>query len=230
MSKDVRVGFLGKVPSHGDFIARNLSRDMETEILTWAQAGLEYSKTVLRQSFLEKFLVAPVWRGYLSSTLFGNSYVFVWIPSVDKVGRYFPFLILCKVSKQLDPFETSCEKWFSLAEDLALSVLDEKFRIDPFLEQVRDLGYPLCEKKTLRSPNVEHSCSITEAQNMPIEVQSDCGTYTLQANLNRLLLGRLYDGYCQLWTQGGDHKTPTMLINSELPRGAQFVKLIADCE
>ena len=78
----------GKLPSHGDFIARGLSA---TEISAWDDAlatSLEAARREFGEDFERRYAQAPPWRFFVEV---GHSWMAGAIaPSVDKVGRLFP--------------------------------------------------------------------------------------------------------------------------------------------
>jgi type VI secretion system protein ImpM len=89
-----RPGFYGKLPSRGDFVRENLPRDFAHSWDTWWQRGLAETQRRPQDQWLDAWLEAPVWRFVLPPGLCGASGVLgLWMPSVDKAGRYFPLTI-----------------------------------------------------------------------------------------------------------------------------------------
>jgi type VI secretion system protein ImpM len=84
----------GKLPAAGDFLVRGLQRDVQQAIDDWLACGM----LALQQAaddWLERYLVAPVWTfvapaGRLSAEAVAGALM----PSVDRVGRYFPLIVL----------------------------------------------------------------------------------------------------------------------------------------
>lgn len=101
-----RLGFFGKLPSHGDFIRWGLSRTFVSAWDAWLQ-------TVWSSSADEAPIAHPARRScrfFLGSGLCGPSAVSgVLLPSADKVGRRFPLLVAVEGSHAdailLDEFE-----------------------------------------------------------------------------------------------------------------------------
>ena len=94
LAQDARAGFFGKMPARGDFLRENLPRDFTDSWDGWWQRGLVETQASAGNAWLEAWLEAPVWRFVLPPGLCGRQGVLgVWLPSVDKSGRYFPLTI-----------------------------------------------------------------------------------------------------------------------------------------
>ncbi len=85
------AGFYGKLPARGDFVRAGLPRDFTDPWDGWMQSVMTASRTLLGEAWLPAFLEAPVWRFALSAGLCGERAALgLFLPSVDKAGRYFP--------------------------------------------------------------------------------------------------------------------------------------------
>lgn len=86
------TGWYGKLPGLGDFVQGRLPADFVARWDTWLQEGITDSKAVLRETWLDSYLTAHIWHFVLMpGVLNGQCWAGVWMPSVNKVGRYFPF-------------------------------------------------------------------------------------------------------------------------------------------
>src|SRR5690606_10627892 len=84
-------GFYGKLPSRGDFVSRRLAQDFVGHWDAWLQQGLAASQAALGERWLDVYLTSPIWRFAVAPGLIAEAgYVGVLVPSVDRVGRYFP--------------------------------------------------------------------------------------------------------------------------------------------
>jgi type VI secretion system protein ImpM len=95
VSAVVVPGWYGKLPSLGDFASRRLPPLFVEPWDRWLAAGLA-SWRERDEGWLEAFLAAPTWRFALGAGLpFEQSpgYAGVLMPSVDRVGRYFPLTV-----------------------------------------------------------------------------------------------------------------------------------------
>jgi len=118
-------GFSGKVPARGDFVHAGLPRDFNDPWHDWQSAVIAGSRTLMGEAWLEAFLEAPVWRFVLPSHLCGpRAVVGLIMPSVDKVGRYFP-LTFAALADAGTPDAAEWSGWLDAAEDLGRAALDE---------------------------------------------------------------------------------------------------------
>jgi type VI secretion system protein ImpM len=117
-------GFYGKSPARGDFLSRRITSGFATQWDMWLQSIVSASQALLGDDWLPAWLEAPVWHFALGSSIAGpGPAVGVLIPSVDRVGRHFPFTILgeCQAGGM------ARDVWASRAEALALSALEDGF-------------------------------------------------------------------------------------------------------
>ena len=89
---EILRGFTGKIPVRGDFVHAGLPRDFADRWHDWqSRAVIAGSRTLMGDAWLDAFLEAPVWRFVLPPGICGaRAAVGLIMPSVDKVGRYFP--------------------------------------------------------------------------------------------------------------------------------------------
>ena len=121
---EVTPGWYGKLPGFGDFAGRRLDDAFVGDWDRWLQQGL----TRLRQSgdyWLDNYLSSPVWRFALGAQVVGcQRWLGILMPSVDRVGRYFPLSILqpYRANEPPDP-----QNWWLRAEGVALRALEQNF-------------------------------------------------------------------------------------------------------
>lgn len=88
------TGWYGKLPGLGDFVQGRLPGDFVARWDAWLQEGITDSKAALGETWLDSYLTAHIWHFVLMpGVLDGQCWAGVWMPSVDKVGRYFPFTL-----------------------------------------------------------------------------------------------------------------------------------------
>ncbi len=96
------AGFCGKIPARGDFVRAGLPRSFTDPWDDWMQRALAASREQLGEAWSPAWLEAPVWRFALMPGLCGPAAVIgLWLPSVDRAGRYFP-LTLTAVAAAVD--------------------------------------------------------------------------------------------------------------------------------
>jgi type VI secretion system protein ImpM len=124
-------GWYGKLPSLGDFASRRLPPLFVEQWDRWLSAGLAH----WRQSddnWLEAFLAAPTWRFAVGAGIpFKQSpgYAGVLMPSVDRVGRYFPLTVV----RPRAPTETCIPvAWLRALEGLAVTALNDDWTAERF--------------------------------------------------------------------------------------------------
>lgn len=129
------LGFYGKLASRGDFISRNLAPGFIQPWDAWLAQSMQACQQRLGDDWLSAYLVSPLWRFALAAGVCGpNAVVGVLMPSIDKVGRYFPLT----VAQTLEPGESiahlagDAQEWFGTVENLMLSTLDPAVRLGMF--------------------------------------------------------------------------------------------------
>jgi type VI secretion system protein ImpM len=125
-------GFYGKIPVRGDFVVRNLTPRFIEIWDKWLQSALSASKEQLGAQWLEIYLTSPIWRFMLSPGICGsNPWAGILMPSVDKVGRYFPLTIAVAIDPALSLTEQfiGAADWFKRMEQLALSALEDNLEL-----------------------------------------------------------------------------------------------------
>lgn len=129
-----RSGYFGKVPTQGDFIARGLPRPLVDALDHWLRACVRESQRQMGQRWLDAFLVAPIWRFALPPGVAGADAVLgVMMPSVDRIGRYFPLIIAATPkAASMEGNSPPVEAWCAAAEQLALSTLEPSFSMAEF--------------------------------------------------------------------------------------------------
>jgi type VI secretion system protein ImpM len=89
-SEGFAVGWYGKIPGTGDFIARRVPASFSEPWDRWLQDAIEGSQQRLGAGWRDAFLSMPAWRFALGPGVLGASaWAGLMVPSVDAVGRYF---------------------------------------------------------------------------------------------------------------------------------------------
>ena len=121
------VGWYGKIPGTGDFIARRLPASFSESWDRWLQAAMEGSRERLGARWRDSFLSMPAWRFLLAPGMVTtDAWAGLMLPSVDAVGRYFPLTVASPLpSESLDLVGTllAAEPWFGEIESIALSAI-----------------------------------------------------------------------------------------------------------
>jgi type VI secretion system protein ImpM len=124
---DAATGFYGKIPARGDFVCVGLPRGFVDPWHAWIERMLVASRAELGEEWQPAWLEAPVWRFALPSGLCGpNPAAGLWLPSVDRVGRYFP-LTFAVVARSRDLIELIRDAggFFHIAEEAGRAALED---------------------------------------------------------------------------------------------------------
>jgi type VI secretion system protein ImpM len=121
------AGWYGKLPTLGDFAQRRLPHAFVEGWDGWLQQCLQASRTALGPGWLEHYLSAPAWRFVLLPGVIGaEPWAGVLLPSVDRVGRYFPLTVCSRlpVCAPLGSSLAALECWLEELATCALLGLD----------------------------------------------------------------------------------------------------------
>lgn len=90
----MRIVLFGKLPSHGDFVARNLGAEARAAWDGWLSEGMAGARAALGEAFDAAYETAPPWRFVTGPGPFGETWrAGTLTPSVDAVGRRFPVVL-----------------------------------------------------------------------------------------------------------------------------------------
>jgi type VI secretion system protein ImpM len=140
------AGLYGKLPARGDFVSRRLDSQFIEAWDAWLQRALSASREALGPRWLECFLSAPVWRFLVPAGMFSaTGWVGLIVPSVDRVGRYFPLTIAAPVPEDGIDAPSSLSNalgWLDSIEALALEALAPELDFDAFDRRLAELTPP----------------------------------------------------------------------------------------
>ncbi len=214
-------GYYGKIPATGDFIKYNLTRAFVEPWDDWLQESLSYSRKQMADKWLDAYLTSPIYRFVLTPGICGeNAWQGVIIPSVDRVGRYFPMTICAPLDATENPFHHILHEndWFSRAESLILSVLENGVSVDALNQSMQTLDtLNLSSNSTsdlLRSLGSNLGDSLAIRESLP---EGDEGMRSICSSLLNSVL--LETGFAySLWrTTGSEKLAPSLLLAQGLP-------------
>lgn len=146
------LGFYGKLASRGDFVSRALPQSFIGPWDSWLAAGLLASQNSLGAGWLNAYLVSPLWRFVLAPGVCGpDAAAGVVMPSIDRVGRYFPLAVVALLDHNTNPASLvgGPDAWFEQVEALLLGTLDSGATFEGFNERLDRLGVPTTEPRAL---------------------------------------------------------------------------------
>jgi len=219
MDMGQQCGVYGKLPMHGDFVHRNLPAEFIKTWDEWLQLYVASSKEQMGDEWLDIYLTSPIWRFVLSSGVIDQQHwAGIMLPSVDQVGRYYPFSIIMPLDPKLNPFEfiSFHTRWFEDIEELALQALEEQFSIDDLVDKVNNINVEF----TLSYIKTGQSFDAGSIQmNIEFDEQSPLSVYA--CFLDSIMLKAL--NCYSIWTTRGSEKIKPCLMNvKNLPVAGQL--------
>lgn len=149
MNSSLAAGWYGKLPSLGDFAQRRLDPGFIEAWDHWLAEELAAWREREPEEWLRRYLASPSWRFLIApGTLPGPAGRLAWagalMPSVDRVGRYFPLtLVMPLPALPADDAEAGALLcWLQQLDDLALDALDEEWNAEQLEAELQRLGSP----------------------------------------------------------------------------------------
>jgi type VI secretion system protein ImpM len=125
---------VGKLPSHGDFVARGVDARERHAIDAWLTASMAHAREQLGASFEEAFDCAPPWQFAWHDQRWTAG---VLAPSVDSAGRRFPLLV---ARKNLDDRQVRAAA--TLCEEAAANAISKPWKADELASAVESADLP----------------------------------------------------------------------------------------
>ena len=234
MTADAPVGFFGKLPCRGDFLQRRVRQEFVDVWDAWLQRCLAESARQMQDRWLEAYLTSPVWRFVVSPGICGDgAYGGVMVPSVDRVGRYFPLTIVTSWEPEDSALAVACgaHAWFDRAEELALDAPDAS-DFDVFDASVAQLpalanAQNAAETVALRD-HLSRADLSSEKPGLRVPLQS---VHSLQRAVNLLAareLERTLQPLSLWWSDGSKDTEPTWVCQRGLPPPEGFARMLSE--
>lgn len=233
---EVSVGFYGKLPSHGDFLHHQLPGRFVDGWDGWLQRSLVASRASLNDRWLPTYLTSPAWRFALAPEVIDDhAWAGVLLPSVDRVGRYFPFT----VAVALPPLSAlvaagALQDWLETVETLALDALEsEAFDlrdftqvVDASLQQV-NRALAACQRQSgqMVDGRIVHGFPHAAA-NWRFDLHAIGGLAHSVGGVFDAVLGAALAPMALWWTEGSEHVAGSWLCTRGLPEPAQFTAML----
>jgi type VI secretion system protein ImpM len=221
------VGFFGKLPSHGDFIERRVGSAFRDLWDDWMQRCIVESQQELAGRWLDCYLTSPMWRFYLCDGVAGvGSYAGLLLPSVDRVGRYFPLTVVVELPVGLPAaqFAIAASEWFEEIEQLCADALQNpEFDLGAFDAALMASADKLSGVDRLQAVPVFPGNS--SQWHWP-SVSVNAFAAAVSAPLMSMAQGALRP-MTMWWTAGSELVEPCVLLNRALPRPDSFAALLA---
>jgi type VI secretion system protein ImpM len=228
------VGLYGKLPTHGDFLRRRVADDFIAAWDPWLQQCIADSRATLGEPWLETYLTSPIWRFALAPHVCGATAVAgLLIPSVDRVGRYFPLTLVWPTPAELSTVEVALHfrSGFEHAERLLLETLAlEQFEFADLDRRVMELAVhfeysnPSGALRLTKESATAVSLSAGRPRCIPLRDVS-----ALEAPLLQLFGCHMdaTDSTLGLWwTDGSARVEPSWLMTRGLPEPANYCAML----
>ena len=233
MDTAVEVGIYGKMPSHGDFLRRRLDDEFVHAWDQWLQACIAESRTILGESWLQFYLTSPVWRFVCAAGACGSQALAgLLLPSVDKVGRYFPLTIAWALPAHLNILSAAsqCNPWFAAVEQLAVDALaQDRPDFEEFDRQLRALdhlipGPAAITAVRLRAPDSWFDSMQVQPLRLPLPSAGEMSVLLQELLVSQL--DRAVNPVTLWWTDGSSAIEPGCLMTAGLPAHASFAAML----
>ena len=226
MAETSLPGFYGKFPELGDFVNRRIPRSFLDHWDEWLQNAIATSRQQLGDEWLNLYLSSPVWRFVTSGGLCGEQpWCGVLMPSVDRVGRYFPLTIAAPLPLDANLVQVAVDgsSWFDAAEELILTALVEVgFNLDDFDHKVGSLG----ELTQLAGAGAASTqAGFGSAWQIPLDQEARL-SQAMPGVMHQLILQRL--GAYSLWWGAGSERVPSsLLVVAGMPPAPDFSAMLS---
>jgi type VI secretion system protein ImpM len=218
-------GYHGKLVAKGDFITRRLPRGFLDPWDSWLQDVIAGSRTRMGEAWLDAYLTSPIWRFALPAGLCGEAAAAgVVMPSVDRVGRYFPLTIAALLPAGVDLLvvPVAAAGWFGKAEEVARSALADGFDFDAFDVQVAALGVP-----TAGEPGPAVASVMAEGgPGLRLAIASADAVDAIYRPLAERFLSASYPRCSLWWTSASEDVAATFIACSGLPSAEGFAAFL----
>lgn len=143
-------GWHGKLPSLGDFASRRLEAPFVDAWDGWLAAGLLALREKDAAGWLDAYLASPSWRfllqpGVLPGAAGEQGYAGVLMPSVDRVGRYFPFTIVQPLGADSPGTAQQMQSlwhWLARLDELAADAMQDDWPVDRLEAELARMAAP----------------------------------------------------------------------------------------
>jgi type VI secretion system protein ImpM len=223
-------GIFGKLPTHGDFITRRLPLGFVEHWDLWLQNAVSDSRDQLGENWLDIYLTSPVWRFALSpGTVDQSAWAGVLMPSVDRVGRYFPLTLAVALQPNDKAIRVLSEEkdWFDSAEALLRTCLEDDFDLASFDRSLINLVMPWAVAPEDDGPEPQSPANSPDFNAWRFEMPGNANPDAAYPRLLDRALGDLFLAYSLWWTEGSERISPSVLICQGLPPVHGFCSMLA---
>lgn len=212
------TGIFGKLPAHGDFIHRNLPSRVVNLWDEWLQGFVASTQERLGEAWLDIYLTSPIWRFCLSSGVIDeHQWAGILLPSVDRVGRYFPFSVIHKIKGECNPaeFVDIQQAWYEQIEASALKALEGYLQTDALVEELNTLK-PNAASAYVSSGSEGRRGSVDAGLVVDVDFEQGSNLSTMPHLLDAFIKSS-FNSYSVWQTAGSDRVEPCVFVSPGMP-------------
>jgi len=222
-------GWYGKLPTLGDFASRRLDASFIDPWDAWLAQGIANLRASSEDTWLDAYLASPVWRFVLMPGVLpsGQAMAGVLMPSVDRVGRYFPLTL----AAPLDPAPQSASAledllgWLHQLDDVAADALHDDWSVDQLEAELARWPLDLPSAQTAPGADALDSVIQGRAPHATLALSSRGGLSALIAHGANAQWQQATHGLSFWWAES-TQDAPRGLVSRGLPRDEGFATLL----
>jgi type VI secretion system protein ImpM len=220
-------GWYGKLPSLGDFAARRLDASFVDPWDAWLASGLLLLRQARPEAWLDDYLGSPSWRfllmpGVLPGSAGTAAWAGVLMPSVDRVGRYFPLTLVQPLGSGPGSTQQMAGlwQWLGRLDELARDALYEDWTAERLEEELARMAAPELTPLAAAMPGA----AVAEGQLVDTSAAAGADAAGLiGAEAQRAWAGSAQG--CAWWQARPDDAPARLLLSRGLPSAAALARL-----
>jgi len=130
------MGWFGKLPSVGDFAGRGIPQPLQEIVHGWTSSGMTALAKLYPREWRDAYLVSPVWHFVINPFIWDKSALVGCItPSLDKVGRCSPLLVLRSFNtERLNEVLPPKSRWLYRIDTVLRRIVAEQIMVESVLD------------------------------------------------------------------------------------------------
>lgn len=211
MNTETQTGLYGKLPAYGDFVSRNLHASFIIPWDEWLQHFISGSREQIGENWLDIYLTSPIWRFVLSPGVIDNNmWAGLMMPSVDRVGRYFPVSLVKPLASNINPVKFMLDQsaWFDTLEQHCLLALNGSIDADKLVNAVTGI-----QPATSENYNATFNLGEMGAMSLALSSDENAMSTAMPYMLNAMLSSSLSS--FSLWQTSGSRLIAPMLFSCQ---------------
>ena len=222
-------GWYGKLPTLGDFASRRLQASFIDPWDAWLAEGIAGLRVQDEAAWLDHYLASPVWRFVLMPGVIGldTAMAGVLMPSVDRVGRYFPLTLIAPIAPTPStPADTEALlAWLHQLDDAAADALHDDWTVDQLEAELERLPPPPLSASA--SPGTAALDAVLQGQlphaSLPLPGRTELLSLLTHSSATQWQTAA--QGLAFWWAESAEG-VPRSLVSRGLPRGDGFATLL----